>query len=175
MARIRWPDRRFDFSFPTEIYPEILERLRGTPARITERLTEVAPSLLSTRFGGHWSLLENAGHLADLDQSLFLVRLDEYERGVDALSPADMTNQRTEQANHNGKTLETVLQHARRSRAHLVARLEALDEAIFARPAFHPRLKLQMRLVDLMFFQAEHDDHHLATMTEIIRNGMSLA
>jgi hypothetical protein len=33
----------------------------------------------------------------------------------------------------------------------------------------HPRLGTPMRLVDMMFFVAEHDDHHLATITELAR------
>jgi hypothetical protein len=28
-----------------------------------------------------------------------------------------------------------------------------------------------MRLVDMMFFMAEHDDHHLARITELAREG----
>jgi hypothetical protein len=30
--------------------------------------------------------------------------------------------------------------------------------------ALHPRLKIPMRIVDLAYFVAEHDDHHLATI-----------
>jgi hypothetical protein len=37
------------------------------------------------------------------------------------------------------------------------------------RTALHPRLKRPMRLVDLCFFVAEHDDHHLATVTRLAR------
>jgi hypothetical protein len=28
-------------------------------------------------------------------------------------------------------------------------------------------LKVQMRLVDMLFFQAEHDDYHLARISEL--------
>jgi len=35
--------------------------------------------------------------------------------------------------------------------------------------AWHPRLKVRMRLVDLAYFVAEHDDHHLASMVIIAR------
>ena len=28
-----WFERKFDFGFPVEKYPDIIERLRGTPAR----------------------------------------------------------------------------------------------------------------------------------------------
>jgi hypothetical protein len=31
----------------------------------------------------------------------------------------------------------------------------------FAKTSFHPRLKTTMRLCDMLFFQAEHDQYHL--------------
>ena len=46
MERIKWAARRFDFSFPVEIHPELLERLRGTPARVADRLNPVASTVL---------------------------------------------------------------------------------------------------------------------------------
>lgn len=52
---------------------------------------------------------------------------------------------------------------------HVVTRPDLLDAEIFARSAFHPRLKKQMRLVDMIFFQAEHDDYHLARISELLR------
>jgi hypothetical protein len=37
--------------------------------------------------------------------------------------------------------------------------------------AVHPRLQQPMRLVDMLYFVAEHDDHHLARMTALARSG----
>ena len=37
------------------------------------------------------------------------------------------------------------------------------------RGASHPRLATPMRLLDIAFFVAAHDDHHLARITEILR------
>jgi hypothetical protein len=39
----------------------------------------------------------------------------------------------------------------------------------FGRTLLHPRLKMPMRLVDHLFFVAEHDDHHLAIIGGVIR------
>ena len=50
----------------------------------------------------------------------------------------------------------------------LLVRLETLDEAAFGRTLLHPRLKQPMRLVDHLYFVAEHDDHHLAKIWEMI-------
>jgi hypothetical protein len=35
--------------------------------------------------------------------------------------------------------------------------------------AWHPRLKVRIRVLDLVFFIAEHDDHHLARISELKR------
>jgi hypothetical protein len=50
----------------------------------------------------------------------------------------------------------------------LVDRLAKLQAADFARTKLHPRLKQAMPLVDHLYFVAEHDDHHLAKIWEII-------
>lgn len=172
MARIRWVDRRFEFNFPLELFPEFIERLRGTPARVAERLANLPRDVLLRRSGRHWSVQEHAGHLADLDEALFLPRLDDYARGVTTLRAADMTNQGTEAANHNALLLEVVLTRFRATRAAILRRLEALLPEDFGRTAHHPRLDRPMRLVDMVYFQAEHDDYHLASITEILRGGL---
>ncbi|MGN6392604.1 MAG: DinB family protein [Gemmatimonadales bacterium] len=168
MHRIKWTDRQFAFDFPVETYPELLERLRGTPVRVAERLRTVPRERLVRRSGSAWSMQEHAGHLADLDERLFLPRLDEYEFKVATLRAADMTNRATEEANHNAATLEAVLAELAASRARVMTRLEALEPDVFARTALHPRLGRDLRLVDLLYFHAEHDDYHLASITALL-------
>ena len=36
--RMKWVDRKFDFGSPASLAPELLERLRGAPARLAERV-----------------------------------------------------------------------------------------------------------------------------------------
>jgi uncharacterized damage-inducible protein DinB len=168
-ARIAWSERRFDFTFPVDFFPELIERLRGTPARLTERLLPLPAAEVSRRGGGKWSMQEHGAHLGDLDLGLFIPRLEDYAAGVRTLRPADMENAATEQAQHNTRPLTTVLEHTRGARAALISRLEAADPAFFGRIAEHPRLGTTMRAVDMLFFQAEHDDYHLARITELIR------
>ena len=169
-GHIKWADRQFQFTFPVGTYPELIERLRGTPARLAERLTSVPADHLVQRYGGSWSMQEHAGHLADLDETLFLRRLDDYENGVPILRAADMTNPGTEAAQHNRRPLADVLGRCRTIRDRLVARLEGLEAEAFAQVARHPRLQCPMRLVDMLFFHAEHDDYHLARITELRRS-----
>jgi len=166
MSRIKWTERRFSFDFPAGIYPEITERLRGTPARLEDLLAKLPPDTLVAQTDGRWSMQENAGHLLDLE-SLVSQRIDEYVAGNAALHAADMSNRKTYEASHNEVPVSTILSAFRSARFGIVARLESLDAAMFARSALHPRLQVQMRLVDMMFFQSEHDDYHLARISEL--------
>ena len=168
MARPLWFERKFDFSFPVELYAEIIERLRGTPARIEERVRDVPPALLMRRDGDKWSIQENIGHLLDLDE-LFAGRFEDYERGLERLRAADLLNQKTHQAQHNSRPAEEILREFRRGRLALVARLESQPPEYFHRTALHPRLNTPMRVTDLLYFVAEHDDHHLARISELLR------
>ena len=168
MVRPLWFDRKFDFSFPVELYAEIIERLRGTPARIEERVRDVPPALLTWRDGDKWSIQENIGHLLDLDE-LFAGRFEDYERGLEKLRAADLLNQKTHQAQHNNRPAAEILREFRRGRLALVARLESQPPEYFHRTALHPRLNTPMRVTDLLYFVAEHDDHHLARISELLR------
>ena len=165
---LKWTDRTFQFTFPVEVYPEMIERVRGTPARLEDRVKSIAPEILTRRDGDRWSIQENAGHLLDLE-SLFRQRLDEYLAGAETLHAADMSNRKTYEAGHNSVPVAAILRDFRKQRMKIVARLDDLDAEIFARSAFHPRLAVQMRLVDMIFFQAEHDDYHLARISELAR------
>ena len=168
MQRIKWTDRRFKFDFPSGIYPEMIERLRGTPARLEELLSGLSPQILTTQADGRWSMQENAGHLLDLE-SLVSQRIDEYLAGNAALHAADMSNRKTYEARHNDLPVTTILNAFRIARHDIVQRLDTFDAGVFERTALHPRLNVQMRLVDMLFFQAEHDDYHLARISELKR------
>lgn len=146
----------------------MIERVRGTPARLEDRVQSIAPEILIKRDGERWSIQENAGHLLDLE-SLFSQRLDEYLAGATELHAADMTNRKTYAADHNQVFMQTILTNFRTQRSQLVDRLDNLEPQAFARVAHHPRLDVPMRLVDMLFFQSEHDDFHLARISELIR------
>jgi uncharacterized damage-inducible protein DinB len=168
MPLVEWFGRKFDFSFPVELYPEVIERLRGTPARIEERVKDASSALLTRRDGEKWSIQENIGHLLDLDE-LFAGRFEDFEVGLEKLRPADLTNQKTHLAQHNSQPVGKILSEFRRGRLALVKRLEAAPPEYFRRTALHPRLNAPMRVTDLLYFVAEHDDHHLARISELLR------
>ncbi|HEX8180138.1 MAG TPA: DinB family protein [Pyrinomonadaceae bacterium] len=163
-----WFGREFAFTFPVELFPNVLERVRGTPARLEELLRGLPREVLTRRDGERWSMQEHAGHLLDLE-ALELQRLDDYEARRTVLTPADLENRRTYEARYNERAVEDILRAFRAERAELVRRLETLGPAAAGLSALHPRLQQPMRLIDMVFFTAEHDDHHLAHISELIR------
>ena len=164
-----WFERKFKFDFPVELYPNICIRLRGTPARAEEVTRGLAREQLIRKPDGKWSIQEHVGHLLDLEP-LFLTRLADFRRGAETLTPADLTNRKTHQARHNDRALAGILSDLRRARQEMMESVVALAPADFARVSRHPRLNQPMRLVDLLFFVAEHDDHHLAVIWELRRD-----
>ena len=167
VARARWFSRTFTFDLGLSTYPSIVERLRGTPARLEDRVRGLDARTLTTRVGDRWSIQENVGHLLDLEV-LWLRRLDDFESGAERLRAADLTNRATDEARHNSADLAQLLGCFRRERAAFVERLDAYDAAFIARTALHPRLAQPMRVLDHALFVAEHDDHHLATVTALL-------
>ncbi len=169
-----WFERKFEFAFPVEQYPNLCARLRGTPARLEEIARGADRDVLvrKPRENGKWSAQEHAGHLLDLEP-LWMARVndylrDDYQAEASQLTVADLSNQKTHQAQHNQRPIEEILAEFRSARSRLVSRVEKIDPAIFARASLHPRLKTPMRLVDHLYFVAEHDDHHLAHIWGLI-------
>ena len=163
---IKWTERRFNFDFPTGLYRNVIERLRGTPARAQDLISSIPTSVQSIRDGEHWSIKEHLGHLIDVEH-LFNQRLDDYDAGADVLRSADLTNRLTYDAGYNERAIESICSEVRGVRSVTIKRLELVKPHDFGRTALHSRLAVRMRLVDLMVFHAEHDDHHLARMTEL--------
>jgi hypothetical protein len=164
----KWFERTFDFTNPPGVFPCILERLRGTPARLEEMVRAFPPEILAVKIEGTWSIQEHAGHLFDLD-ALHDARIDDFLSGAALLRPADLQNRKTNEAGHNGKPIESILLSFRAARGNFVGRLEALEESVLTRTAIHPRLQKPMRVIDMALFVAEHDDHHAARMRHLAR------
>lgn len=163
-----WFERKFEFSFPAEQYPNLIIRLRGTPARLEEIVGDSTRDRLIKKPDGKWSAQEQAGHLLDLEP-LWMARVDDFLSGREQLSVADLQNRKTDEANHNARALESLLSEFRSARAALVDRVAIIEPGLFSRILIHPRLKTPMRLVDHLFFVAEHDDHHLAKIWELFK------
>lgn len=165
---ITWFDRKFTFDLPAGMYPNIVERLRGTPARAEDIVRGVPAETLTGRDGDTWSAQENIGHLLDLEP-LCIQRVADILDGRPRLRDADLTNRKTHDANHNSASIDDILSSFRELRAKLVRQLDELPDSMIERTATHPRLEQPTRLLDWIFFVAEHDDHHLAHVTRLKR------
>jgi hypothetical protein len=166
MQKTEWFNRKFPPIEDNGTLPAIIERLSGTPARVEEIAGKLNAAVLTVKPNNKWSVKEEIGHLSDMEP-LWLARLDDLVNGLPELTVADLTNQRTHNANHNATETKKLLHQFRRQRELFVNRLCHLTDEQLLNASLHPRLKTPMRIVDLAYFVAEHDDHHLASIREI--------
>jgi len=162
-----WIQRTFQFNFPIGLFPVIYSRLEGTVLRV-EKLTENADEkTCSTSLNG-WSIKQNIGHLTDLEE-LWWQRLMDFEQNKPVLTAADMSNKKTEMADHNIKPLQNILTDFSNERKRVLEIIYSFGEETLGKTALHPRLNTPMRLVDSLYFVAEHYDHHLAIISNLLR------
>lgn len=163
MKSLPWFERNLKFGLPVVMLPYYLERLGGTFVRMESKVKGVSEEILSMRLDNKWSVKQNIGHLAEVDR-IANKRLDEMTSGMSVLSPAVFEPQ-----DYNPWPIEKILDLFSRTRTENIKKYNSLSEADLKKSSLHPRLKMQMTPVDLAWFDAEHDDHHLVRMTEILR------
>lgn len=167
VEQAKWIDLKFSFDYPVGKFPSLIERLRGTPIRLEEFVKELSKEKLIKKHDEKWSIQEHIGHLIDLE-ALLGQRIDDFENNVEVLTSADMSNAKTYGAKHNEASITTLLSEFKETREKHITRLESYNDATITKTALHPRLNKPMRVVDLTYFFAEHDDHHLAIMRRLI-------
>lgn len=167
MKRTKWFERKFSPIEDNGLLPSIIERLAGTPARAEEMTRSLDMDQLQFKSGNRWSIKEEIGHLSDLEP-LWLERMGDLVNNAPELKAADLTNQKTHRANHNETYIKTLLQQFREHREKFVNQLVFLNDEQLLHSSLHPRLKTSMRIIDLAYFVAEHDDHHLSAVREMM-------
>ncbi|MEO1051988.1 MAG: DinB family protein [Bacteroidota bacterium] len=165
----KWFERKFQTDTLEGTFLPILERLEGTPLRLKTKLESIPKEFLTPKPDGTWSILENAGHLNDLEP-LWEGRIQDILQGQEELRPTDLTNAKTSESDHNAKQVAEIVEAFTTSRQRLVALCKANADHAETLSALHPRLKQPMRIIDLAFFVAEHDDHHLAIIAQLAEN-----
>jgi len=164
MRRTNWFDRTFPAIEDNGLLPGIIERLEGTPARLTEKTSKL-PNDFDRKFAeGKWSIKKEIGHLADLEP-LWYERLLQILDDDPNMKPADLTNRKTHEALHDFKSFEELIAGFRTERRNLVTKLRSLHEEDLNKTSVHPRLGTPMKAIDLAWFVAEHDDHHMVKIT----------
>ena len=162
-----WLEKQFDFDFPASKYVEFLQFLRETPAKIEALVNDLPKEVLIRRDEDSWSIQENVGHFLTAE-SLFLGRLDDYGNDAAVLQPARFEDNPTDKANFNEKDIQWIIDHFSEQRSIFISRLDGLQPEDFEKAILHPRLDKPMRLCDMLLFHAQHDQHHLTRITELI-------
>src|SRR6186713_863433 len=138
MERIPWFERNFQSGTPTGMLPCYLERLEGTIWRLEHKVKGVSEELLSTQYDGKWSIKQNIGHLAEVDE-ISTRRIDEMMEGVSTLSPAVFEPR----GDYNTQPVADVLRFFRDSRLTSLIRYRALREENLSKASLHPRLRVK--------------------------------
>jgi uncharacterized damage-inducible protein DinB len=167
IAPLPWFQRSFNFDFPVRLFPVIFSRLEGSIFRLSTILANAEDERCSHNEEG-WSVKEHLGHLGDLED-LWWKRLNDFQENKAMLTAADLNNTKTKEAGHNQKTLEQLLLAFIAERQKILETVYGFDEHLLARTSTHPRLNQPMRLIDSLFFVAEHDDHHIAAISNLLR------
>lgn len=162
-----WFERSFHFDFPLSHFPVIFSRLEGSIFRLQCILAAADEEACSQSYNG-WSVKEHLGHLTDLEE-LWWGRLQDFLDNKTELRPADLTNTKTNEAGHNEKSLERLMQGFVMERQKTLETIYHFDRGTLGLTSVHPRLQQPMRLIDSLFFVAEHDDHHITKISSFLR------
>ena len=169
IPQIPWIQRTFNFDFPTGLFPVVFSRLEGSLFRI-HALLKNADDKSCSRNNNGWSVKEHLGHLYDLED-LWWKRLQDFKENKAVLTAADMNNAKTKEAGHNDTSLEQLLRIFTVDRQKILELVYNFDEEMLSRTSLHPRLNQPMRVIDSLFFVAEHDDHHISHISNLLRSG----
>jgi uncharacterized damage-inducible protein DinB len=162
-----WFQRQFHFDFPYTLFPVIFSRLEGSMFRL-HHLLQTADDERSSYNPLGWSVKQHVGHLYDLEE-LWWKRLVDFQQHKAVLTEADLSNKKTEEANHNERPLEDLLNAFAFERQKMLETIYELDAVDLNQTSVHPRLNHPMRLIDFLYFVAEHDDHHIAIISSLLR------
>ncbi len=162
-----WFNRTFSPITDNGQLPSIIERLVGTPIRLEAKVLRFSDKFLVTFQDDDWSIQEHAGHLLNLE-GLWFSRFTDIMTGASELTTADLSNQATYDAKYNEQNIESILDAFLEVRQQLIHLLRQVKEEDLAKQSIHPRLGTPMKIIDLAFFVAEHDDHHLAMIQQLV-------
>lgn len=163
MNKTEWFKREFPPIKDNGLFPGILERLEGTAVRLYSKIAKIKGDL-TVHQQGKWSIHKEIGHLIDLEPLWYERALQIIDRQAN-LKIADLSNRQTHETDHDAVNIQDLIARFETEREKLLIVLRQITEQNLEKSAVHPRLGTPMKLIDLAFFVAEHDDHHLAQIT----------
>lgn len=167
MNTSKWFDRKFDFSFGIDEYPAIYKRLQQAPDMLAAILPNTPDHILSHQPNSKWSVKEHVGHLSILEP-LWRARMHDIIEKKPGLTPTDLNNNATAEAGFNKYSIAALLRNFIEERRKTLSLLDSIIIADHTHTSMHPRMHQPMRMIDILYFTAEHDDHHMAVIRELI-------
>lgn len=167
MSKTKWFDRQFNFDLSKQEYAAIYARLKQAAGTITQITAGLPEDALVYQPDGKWSIKEHIGHLALLEH-LWQVRLHDIQQSKLVLTPTDLENRATTEAGFNNMRITVLINLLAAERNKTIGMLDSISEADYDKTSLHPRMQKPMRITDQAYFTAEHDDHHITAIQEII-------
>jgi uncharacterized damage-inducible protein DinB len=167
MSTSKWFDRKFDFNIGIDDYPAIYKRLQQVPDTLAALLINKPNDILSHQPDGKWSVKEHTGHLSVLEP-LWRSRIHDIMEKKPMLTPTDLNNNATSQAGFNNYDITALISKFAEERKQTLSLLDSINIRDHQHTSLHPRMQQPMRLIDILYFTAEHDDHHLGVIGEMI-------
>jgi uncharacterized damage-inducible protein DinB len=168
MSTSKWFERKFDFSFDVNEYTGIYHRLQQAPAILASVLLNKPEQIFSHQPDGKWSVKEHTGHLSVLEP-LWRARIQDILEKKPVLTPTDLNNSATSEAGFNKFSITALLQQFSEERRQTLSLLDSISINDHSHTSLHPRMQQPMRMIDILYFTAEHDDHHMGVIGEIIK------
>ncbi len=163
---LNWFERRFVFDLELEDFPGLCDRLQLILETLPNTVRGLSDLDLNHKPFGKWSIKEHIGHLWILEP-LWQKRFLDIKDGSQTMTVADLNNRATDEGRFNQYDLESLLDLFREERKKTIELLRKFRGTDFQHSINHPRLNQPMRIVDLMSFVADHDEHHLKTIQKI--------
>lgn len=167
MKTANWFDRKFLFEETPPDYETIYSRLAAITNRLQEVCKEKTEQILEVKQEGKWSVKEHVGHLFILE-TLWQRRFIDISDGKPELTLTDLDNMATSQAGFNNYQLDDLIKRFDEERGKTLSLVGNLDMLDTTKKSLHPRLQQYFRLIDHACFIADHDDHHLEAIQQIL-------
>lgn len=170
MKQENWVNRKFTFSNDENNFSSTIEILIGTPIILKDKISKVkSEKYFMITLDGKWTILENIGHLIDIEQ-LCLERIKDILEGKKEMRSAYLPKRKVNFKHYNNRNVVELITEFSEKRNKLIEKLESMTEIEIYKKAIHPRLKTSISIMNLLFMVAMHDYHHLSRINIIIKD-----
>lgn len=167
---IKWNELNYEINTNDKL-PLILERLIGTSARIEDKVKRYSLIAIIKKQNKEWSVAEHIGHLGLLER-VWSLRVKEILENKEVMSNYYISDVEFEANKFNEINVADLIAGFRIKRERLCNKIATLSSEELDYISLHPRLNKKMKIVDLAYFIAEHDDYHLAKITQLLKGNL---